>query len=135
MEFINNEKINFKGIIEFNFKPYLTSNEKRNIIEQAIEQDDYISRINTIDALILRYCTDIEEIDSDTLSEDVLDGYRSCGLIQRVRDMLYDDIEIINDALAMTESLPYNIKLLFKLIGELDVNGITEQLKEIGGKQ
>lgn len=77
--------------LSFNVRPYLL-NSDIEIIESQIENiRTRQGRKNIVDILLMRFCTDIEDFDSDELDVSILDLYRINGVIERVYDCLDDD--------------------------------------------
>lgn len=77
--------------LTFNIRPYLL-NSDIEIIESQIENiKTRQQRKNIAEVLLMRFCTDIKDFNTDKLDINILDVYRVNGVIERVYDSLDDD--------------------------------------------
>lgn len=121
---------------KINVKPFLTTAQLSTIIEQAKVVEDYLDRKNIIDVLIVRFCSDIDDLDVDNLDTSILDVYRANGIIDLVIsninkeyiDIIYKSVEeyrnVRNTILEMSESIGNMIK-------DFDVNDMLENINNM----
>lgn len=98
MDFPKNTKIKIDDTLTISVRPYLL-NSDIEIIESQISQPTVKTRQdrkNIVETLVMRFCTDAKDFDTDELDITVLDMYRANGVIGKVMKALcYDSWETV----------------------------------------
>ena len=123
---------------EYHIKPYLTSAEIESIINQVVNSEgSYIDKKNIIDILIMRFCTDIKDFDTDEMNVETLDKYRGAGIIFTVKSYLpFENLETIkegiNDITGLNSTITNLIEGFIDSVQENIKNvDLTETLKQL----
>lgn len=113
-------KINFPKTIKINIcgeeikiTPYLTYEQINTIVKQVIQEQDYIVRDAIKDTLIVRFCTDIKEFDTDELDINILDKYRICGIINEIKKNIIN-IEYVDKYISEYESVSNQVRIFIE---------------------
>lgn len=77
--------------LTFNVRPYLLNSDIEIIESQTENIKTRQQRKNIAEVLLMRFCTDIKDFNTNELDIKVLDVYRVNGVIERVYDSLDDD--------------------------------------------
>lgn len=77
-----------KTILTLSIRPYLLNSDIEIIEAQIRNVATKQERRNIIDTLIMRFCTDAKDFDTDELDITILDMYRANNIIDTVKDSL-----------------------------------------------
>lgn len=80
-----------KVLLTLSIRPYLLNSDIEIIEAQIKNVATKQERRNIIDTLVMRFCTDAKDFDTDELDITILDMYRANDIIDTVKDLL--DIE------------------------------------------
>lgn len=85
-----NETINGEEI-KFTIRPYLLNSDLEIMESQVANLKSKQARKNVVEILIMRFCTDVEEFNTDELDINILNAYRVNGIIREVEACLDTD--------------------------------------------
>lgn len=88
MNFPKNIKITIEKDRVANVRPYLLNSDIEIIESQVANVKSKQQRRNIVQTLVMRFCTDIEEFDTDELDINILDIYRVNGIVSMVMTTL-----------------------------------------------
>lgn len=77
-----------KVLLTLSIRPYLLNSDIEIIEAQIKNVATKQERRNIIDTLVMRFCTDAKDFDTDELDITVLDMYRANDIIDTVKDLL-----------------------------------------------